>query len=75
MSMSRRRPPIVHERPQQALAREAGGLGDPQRRRVPGLDPELDPLHAELGERVPAEQRAARARATPRPASLGAATQ
>ena len=55
--MSRRCPADDHERPQQALAREPGFLGDAQRRSVARLDPELDPLHPELGERVLAQQR------------------
>ena len=58
--MSRRSAADLHERAQQALAGEADGLGDPQRGGVDGLDPELDPLHAELVERVAREQRRAR---------------
>src|ERR1044072_3920292 len=46
----------VHEGAQEPLAPESGGLRDPQRCAVPGLDPELDWLDVELVEGVTAEE-------------------
>src|SRR3954447_4341872 len=43
--------PIVEERAQKPLAREAGGSEEADRRFVVGIDPRLDARHAEVGER------------------------
>ena len=54
--MSRRRPPTCmndRSRPSRANPAASATRSDGA---LPGLDPEFDPLHAELGERVAAEQ-------------------